>query len=492
MNKIITKAYFILLFIPLFSCNPEKETPSPNILFIAIDDLRPELGCYGKDYIISPRLDKIASEGTLFTNHFTQVPTCGPSRYCLLTGMYPKGRTYLNNNIAEKVISHKKEDTIPETFIHHLRRNGYHTVGIGKISHSADGYLYGYRDSVSTIRELPFSWDEILFNPGKWETGWNAFFAYANGENRQSLKKQVKPYENGKVSDNGYPDGLSADLTINKLKELKNSTKPFFLGVGFFKPHLPFNSPEEYWQLYNRDSIPISPNPLIPQNAIRVGLHNSGEFNQYQLGEEKATLDQPISVDYAKKIRHAYAACISYIDFQVGRIMDELEALDLDENTIIVVWGDHGWHLGDQQLWGKHSLFENALKSTLIIKVPTLERQNKIASSIVETVDIYPTLMKLTNMPIDHSIDGKDFLSMITNPNYHSDKEMAYGFFKKGITLRTNEYRLTKHYIEKQPNIELYDHQKDPFETTNIALENPEIVEQLLPILEKGKIEFDK
>lgn len=491
MSIRLSKIYFLLLFLPLYSCHSELKTHSPNILFIAIDDLRPELGCYGKDYIHSPNLDKIAAEGTLFTNHFTQVPTCGPSRYCLLTGMYPSGTAYLKNDIAEKFISNEKEDTVPETFIHHLRRNGYRTVGIGKISHSADGYLYGYVDSVSTKKELPYSWDEILFDSGKWGTGWNAFFGYANGENRQSLKKEVKPYEKGKVNDLGYPDGLSADLAIDKLKELKNQEQPFFMGVGFFKPHLPFTAPEKYWDLYNRDSIPLSPNPFTPKNAVREGMHNSGEFNQYKLGDEKGMLGNPVSDEYAKKIKHAYAACVSYIDAQVGRILAELEALDLDKNTIIVVWGDHGWHLGDQQIWGKHTLFENALKSTLIMKVPNLENQNKVVSSIVETIDIYPTLMELTDTPINHSIDGKSFESMLTGSNYHSNDEVAYGFFRKAITLRTNKFRLAKHYNVESSNIELFDHQKDPNESINIAAENPDIVERLLPILEKEKIEFD-
>lgn len=480
----MVRALFFLCF-SWMACTPTKTEKPPNILFIAIDDLRPELGCYGSN-VFSPRLDKIAAEGTVFTNHFTQVPTCGPSRFCLLTGMRPKEKAYLNNNIAEKVISNQKEAIIPESFIHHLRRSGYYTAGIGKISHSADGYVYGYEDSISTVKELPHSWDEILFNPGKWKTGWNAFFAYANGENRQSLKKQVKPYERENVTDAGYPDGLSAQLAIDKLKELKNSAQPFFLGVGFFKPHLPFNAPEKYWQLYDRDSIPISPNPTVPQNVHKASLHGSGEFNQYQLGEEKANLNHAVSVAYAKKLKHAYFASISYIDFQVGRIMDELKALDLDQNTIIVVWGDHGWHLGDQQLWGKHSLFENALKSTLIMKIPSIKNQNPVVPTIVETIDLYPTIMELTSTLVQHTIDGESFVDMLTNPNYTSEKEVAYGYFKNGITLRTHQYRLTKYYREQQPTIELYDHRKDHYETRNIAQEKPDIVAELLPILEKG------
>ena len=194
----------------------------PNLLFLCVDDLRPELGCYGNELIISPNLDGLAAEGCVFTNHFTAVPTCGASRWSLLTGMYPRAETEISNEAIRKTVSEKPEGNRPETFIHHLRRNGYFTVGIGKISHYPDGLLYGYEDPVGTERELPHSWDELDFNAGRWGTGWNAFFAYADGTNRQSRKKQVKPYESADVPDSGYPDGLTAELAVEKLRELKN------------------------------------------------------------------------------------------------------------------------------------------------------------------------------------------------------------------------------------------------------------------------------
>ena len=204
------------------------QTQKPNILFIAIDDLRPELGCYGNDIIHSPNIDKLASQGIVFNNHFVQVPTCGASRYSLLTGMRPSKKAHLSNKAIELEVSGQPEQNRPESFIHQLKRSGYYTVGMGKISHSADGLLYGYEEPVSKKKELPYSWDELLFDSGKWKTGWNSFFGYANGENRQSLKKQVKPYEAGDVDDEGYVDGLTANLAVNKLEELKNKDQPFF------------------------------------------------------------------------------------------------------------------------------------------------------------------------------------------------------------------------------------------------------------------------
>ncbi|MDN5202279.1 sulfatase [Fulvivirgaceae bacterium BMA10] len=484
MNIKNTFATILFLVWIAASVSCTKQNDKPNIIFIAVDDLRPDLGCYGNTIVQSPNIDRLAAEGILFRNHFVNVPTCGASRQSLLTGMRPATRAHLGNNITEHTLSNKAEGTVPETFIHHLKRNGYRTVGIGKISHSADGYIYGYTDSISQKRELPHSWDELIFNYGKWETGWNAFFGYADGENRQSLNRQVKPYEKGAVSDTGYVDGLSAQLAVSKLKKLKANGKPFFLGVGFFKPHLPFNSPEKYWDLYDKESIPISPNPLVPQNVHPNSLHNSGELNGYQLGEEKANLTQPVSDEYAQKLRHAYYACISYVDHQIGLILKQLSKLDLDKNTIVVVWGDHGWHLGDQQVWGKHTVFENALKSAFIIKLPGNRNSGPI-SSIVETVDIYPSLLELCNIDMSHEIDGKSFARLIQNENSQWDN-VAYGYFREGISLRTDRYRLTRYYREEKPVVELYDHQNDPLETTNIALEHPDVVEKLMPVLEKG------
>lgn len=471
--------------IVFFGCQKqETEKPPPNVLFIAIDDLRNELGVYGS-IAKSPNLDALANDGSFFTNHYVQVPTCGASRYALMTGQRPSKPEHLKNTAIEFEISNRKEGETPESFIHNFRRNGYHTVGIGKITHSADGLLYGYEEPVSKKRELPHSWSELLFNSGKWETGWNAFFAYANGENRQSLKKQVKPYEAGDVNDQGYPDGLSTNLALSKLKELKNKKQPFFMGVGFFKPHLPFNAPKKYWDLYNRDSIPLSENPSIPKNINLKSLQKSGEFNQYALGEEKASLSEPVSDDYARKLRHGYLASISYIDAQVGKLLDELKVLGLEENTIVVIWGDHGWHLGDQRVWGKHTLFENALKSTLIVKSPLLDNQNKKVQTIVESVDIYPTLMELCGIPINHKIDGESFAENLASSNYEKN-DVAYSYYRNGISMRTKKYRLTKYFRPDQPTIELYDHEIDPNETKNIAAENPEILADLMPKLEKG------
>lgn len=482
-------AYLSLVCV-LFSCKDNQGSKTsgisaaPNVLFISIDDLRPELGSYGNDLIQSPNIDRLAETGAIFKNHYVTVPTCGASRYNLLTGMIPRKRAHLRNDAIRQFISGKPEGESPESFIHHLRRNGYYTVGIGKISHYPDGLLYGYEDPVGTEYELPHSWDEMLLDSGKWETGWNAFFGYASGENRQSMNRQVKPYEMADVPDTGYPDGLIAEQALEKLGELAKKDQPFFLGVGFFKPHLPFNAPKKYWDFYKEEDIPLSPNPYIPDHVNKASLQGSGEFNAYQLGEEKASLDDPVSDDYARKLRHAYFACVSYIDAQVGKLMDELEKEGLAENTIVVIWGDHGYHLGDHLVWGKHTIFEKALKSAFIINVPGETNGEKI-DKIVSTVDIYPTLMELCQVKMPHETDGNSLLPLMANPDAEWENA-SYGYYRDGISLRTERYRLTKYFREAQPVIELYDHQTDPNETKNIAAEKPEIVEQLMPIWERG------
>jgi arylsulfatase A-like enzyme len=490
MNSMNYFLSFLLLF-TIFSCstksgsNEKNSGQHPNVLLICIDDLRPELGCYGNDYIQSPNIDKLASGGFIFTNQFVNVPTCGSSRHCLLTGKLPVSVAHLNNNITANTISKQTESEIPETFIHQLRRNGYYTVGIGKITHNPDGYVYGYLEPKSSQLELPHSWDEMLLDDEKWGSGHNAFFGYADGTNRNTLKGEVKPYEKADVPDEGYVDGLTANLAIKKLKELKEKGQPFFLGVGFFKPHLPFNAPKKYWDLYDESEIPLSPNPFIPENVNKASLHTSNEFNQYKLGEEKASLEAPVSDEYARKLRHAYFACVSYVDAQVGKLLDELEKQGLAENTIVVVWGDHGWHLGDQQVWGKHTIFERALRSAFIMKVPG-QKGGKTIGKIVSTTDIYPTLMELCNTPVNYSLDGSSLTGLIKNQHDTSWRNTAYSYFRNGISLRTERYRLTKYFRDEQPVIELYDHKTDPNETKNIASENPGIVESLMPLWEKG------
>lgn len=455
-----------------------------NVLFIAVDDLRPELGCYGKDYIHSPNIDKFAKQAAVFENQFVAVPTCGASRASMLTGMLPRTLQEIGNEAMEYKKETEGDTDVPETFVHALRQNGYYTVGIGKISHSPDGYVYKYLQPKSEVPELPQSWDEMLLDAGKWGTGWNAFFGYADGTNRNVLKGAVKPFESVDAEDESYVDGLTANLAVQKLGELARNNKPFFLGVGFFKPHLPFNAPKKYWDLYDVSKIALTPSQDIPTNVNRASLHPSGEFNDYRLGDEKASLSKPVSDAYARKLRHAYYASVSYVDAQIGKVLSELKRLQLDENTIVVIWGDHGWHLGDARVWGKHTLSEWALRSPLIIKAPGVK--GAYSNKIVSAVDVYPTLMELCGIYMNNQVDGKSLVPILRKPKSKKWDNVAYSYFRRGITVRTDQYRLTKYFRKEGPVVELYDHKTDPFENYNIADTHPGIVEKLMSAWNKG------
>jgi iduronate 2-sulfatase len=485
MKKIPGICIVIFLMLAAFNLKGQVKTKRPyNVLFIFVDDLRPELGCYGNNYIHSPNLDQLASTATVFKKQFVTVPTCGASRASILTGMLPGNL----NDLSNEALEHKKAagsgKNVPESFVEALRNKGYYTAGIGKISHSPDGYLYKYLSPKGTEMELPKSWDEMLLDAGKWGTGWNAFFGYASGTNRNKLKGEVKPYENQEVDDESYPDGLTAKLAVSKLRELAGKDQPFFLGVGFFKPHLPFNAPKKYWDLYDESKIALTNSPELPQNVNPASFHQSGEFNGYKLGDEKASLSNPLSDAYARKLRHAYYASVSYVDAQIGKVIDELKKMNLDKNTVVVVWGDHGWHLGDDRVWGKHTISEYALRSPLIIKVPGGSQAS--CDKIVSSVDVYPTLMDLCNIKPDYKTDGKSLSSLLKDPNDKSWVNVAYSYFRKGITLRTDNYRFTRYFRKEEPVDELYDHRSDPYENVNIVGSNPAIIKRLMPVWSKG------
>jgi arylsulfatase A-like enzyme len=208
------------------------------------------------------------------------------------------------------------------------------------------------------------------------------------------------------VPDDAYSDGAIAEAGTKQLEKLSKKQKPFFLALGFHRPHLPFVAPKKYWDMYDEDKIPLAPVRRIPENSSPLSLHNSGEFNSYKLGDEKASLKGPVSEEYERKLRHAYFACVSYVDAQVGKVLDELKRLGLDKNTVVVVWGDHGWHLGDQLVWGKHTIFERAVKSTLIVKAPGMANGVK-NENVVSTIDLYPTISELCGLKAPDWVDGK-------------------------------------------------------------------------------------
>lgn len=458
-----------------------QAAPPPNILFIAVDDLRPELGAYGSTQIHTPNLDQLAAEGLVFLRHYVQVPTCGASRYSMLTGLRPASAAHLSNEAFVNLLP-RTEGERPESFPHLFRRAGYHTAAIGKISHYPDGRVYTYAGEGDGRLEMPFSWDEVEGPIGKWGTAWNAFFGYADGTNRNSGRELSPPYERADVPDDAYPDGLIAEAAVRKLRELRERDQPFLLAVGFFKPHLPFNAPARYWDLYDRQDIDLSPNPDAPAAINPRTLHASGEFfGNYDGHPSRGGAGVRIDDDYARTIRHAYFAAVSYVDAQIGRVLDELDRLGLRESTIVVVWGDHGWHLGDHTIWGKHTTLERSLRSPLIIRAPGMIAPGRTTDDIVESVDIYPTLVELAGLRPPDGLSGTSLAAHLRDLS-HRGRGGAWGYYNGRTTLRTDRYRITEH-VSGEPRVELFDHREDPYETVNVAAQHPDVVARLLPKL---------
>ena len=460
----------------LFLAACSSPAPPPNVLFLAIDDLRPELGAYGVSDMVTPNLDRFAATARLFQRHYVQVPTCGASRYALLTGERPSSLEHTSNDAIRNLLP-KIEQERPESFAHLFRRAGYRTVQIGKISHYVDGRIYSYEGEGDGELEMPFSWDERLMPYEKWGTAWNSFFGYADGSNRNMKRGAYPPYERADVPDEAYPDGLIAQDAIAQLNALEG--EPFLLAVGFFKPHLPFTAPAKYWDLYDRDEIDVSPNPDIPAGIHPASLHASNEmFGNYN-HERNGGKGVRIPDEDARTLRHAYYASVSFVDAQVGKVLDELERLGLAENTIVVIWGDHGWHLGDHTIWGKHTTFERATRSALMIRTPGMPHPGVPASGLVETLDLYPTLADYAGLAAPAGLTGLSLRPMLEDPA-HPGKDAAFSYWRERYTMRTDRYRIVRHEDPGDgPELELFDHETDPHETRNVAGEQPEVVESL-------------
>ncbi len=443
------------------------ETPKPNVLFIAIDDLRPELNCYGKEKVVSPNIDQLAAEGSLFTRAYCNIPVCGASRASLLSGIRGGFDRFLHYYTW---LEREVPDAIPLNKFY--QQNGYRTAAYGKIFHHDRDHLDGWD-----------RFDNEILSP----SGWRDYVVEANIAREMASDDKGPPVERTDVRDNAYRDGRIADLAIEELETLADSDQPFFLAVGFLKPHLPFNAPEKYWALYDDVSFDIPPAGHRPENAPRAAFHHSGELRGY--GDIPPT--GPVSDAMAKTLIQGYYACVSYTDAQIGRVLDALKGNGLADNTIVVLWGDHGWNLRDHGLWCKHCLFNSSLQVPLIIKVPG--QQPNHVPGITEFVDIYPTLCELTGLtPPPNQLDGQSLVPMMKDPTNLGDGIAVSRWFK-GTTLIKGDYFYTE-WRDRDDKLEarmLYDHSVDPGELNNLARDpaNAELVENLSNILirERGK-----
>lgn len=442
----------------------DEQTSRPNVLLICIDDLRPELNCYGAEYIHSPHIDRIAQNGVRFTRHYVQAPTCGASRYTLLTGMYGPADNMALFARAKKIASSSEQVTpsMPAWF----QQNGYTTVSVGKVSHHPGGR--GGKDwNDESIPEMPHSWTRHLMPVGPWQHPRGAMHGLANGEIRGDASK-MDVFQSTEGPATTYPDGLIVNESLSQLQHLANGEKPFFLAVGLIRPHLPFGAPADYYDAYEKAELPETPHPQKP--AGKTTWHGSGEFMKYNRWNRDPREDK----QFATQLRRHYAACVSYADAQVGRLMAKLTELELEDDTIVVVWGDHGWHLGEHAIWGKHALFEESLLSPLLVKAPGVP-QGQVCSQVVETLDLFPTLCELTGVKRPEFLVGQS-LEACWNDSHQWSTKPAFAYTRKAKTLRTESHRLIVHHSGQ---VELYDHQTAEAETENQAPQHPELVRQL-------------
>ena len=471
--------------------SPAPRAKRPNILFIAIDDLRPELGCYGVKHVISPNIDRLATTGVTFTRAYCQQAVCNPSRASLMTGLRPD-----TIRVWDLRTGFRKARPNAVTIAQHFMRHGYHTAAIGKIFHNniqddaswsepklqIDGYPYD-PDAVYRARSN-LDWLEqrkqAILRQGKRKR-------YIDRFGKWYLKANAT--EIADVPDDAYFDGAQTTVAVAKLRELKDRDQPFFMAVGYYRPHLPFNVPKRYWDLYDRDKLPLAEHGSVPKGSPPMAINTMRELHSYvDFKGAKRPDQEPLPEARVRLLRHGYMASVSYIDAQVGRLMQEHDRLGLRDDTIVVLWGDHGWKLGDQGSFCKMTNYEIDARVPLIVCVPGARENGRQCHRLVEFVDLYPTLSALAGLPPRKELEGSSFVPLLEDRARAWKSAVFTQFLRSGKwvapdgvpymgrSIRTRRHR----YVEwrrwrggsEDPEViarELYDHRTDPLEAQNIA-----------------------
>jgi len=464
----------------------------PNVLFVAVDDLRPELGCYGVPEIQTPHLDRLASQGVIFRRAFAQVAACSPSRASLMTGMRP-------DSTRVWTLGEEFRKTIPDvvTMPQHFHHFGYYTVSMGKIFHNHMPDVVSFDEA--DLRPPAYNTPELIDRDPE-------SFYYDDELNRElaevrqrRLDKNPNAYAGGWAYGKSYEivdgpdellyDGAQTTLAIETLQRLKDMDQPFYLAVGYYRPHLPFVAPRKYWDLYDRDAIPPAPNPFLPTGAPLFAINSQYELRScYDLEWVKHPAVERLPEDTARLLKHGYYASVSYVDACLGRLMDALDELGLAENTIVVVWGDHGWKLGEHGSFCKQTNYNIDTRVPLIVRAPGLERQAGNVDRLVELVDLYPTLCDLARIEIPANMEGTSFKPLLEDPEtpwktaafsqYHQrPKVTPDGKRYMGYSMVTERYHLVEwHTWDNDTKTagelvarELYDNRDDPEENLNLA-----------------------
>ena len=437
---------FCLILLSSFFCRSASSADQrPNVLFIAVDDLRTSLGCYGDTLVQSPQIDRFAATARRFDHAYTQQAVCGPSRTSLLTGRLPDNtRVWHNRNLFRD--TQPDLVTLPQLFKNH----GYDTVSLGKV----------------------FSGDERELDPASWsepeilkQKGWkNSALGDSGGEGKGPA------WEAADVPDEGYPDGKLAQLAIEKLTALRSGDKPFFLAVGFLKPHLPFNAPKRYWDLYDPAAFELNDDSQRVKGISGHAHHSHRELGGYR----DLPKDEHLDATTTRTLRHGYHACVSYIDAQIGKLLTTLDQSGLAQNTIVVLWGDHGFALGEKDRWGKGTNFERDTRVPLLIRTPDLGAPGAAAAGLVELVDVFPTLAELASLPAPQGLDGRSLVPMLANPQAPGREAVLSQFARPfsastpefmGYSLRTATHRYTRWITWPARQLvaeELYDYTTGP------------------------------
>lgn len=468
MNTKSVPAIFVLLFscvLPQFASAAEQDRL--NVLFIAVDDLRPEMGCYGHPTVQSPNIDRLAAEGTLFTRAYCQQAVCNPSRASLMTSLRPE-----SSGVLDLPTHFRDERPDAVTVAQYFKQQGYFAQGVGKIYHTG----HGNRDDA-----LSWSVQEKFKRASRYGPAGTQHLkdlmreARASGVDVKDNRTRPRglPWEAPDVPDGELADGSIAAKAITLLRE--HQDEPFFLAVGFLNPHLPFVAPKKYWDLYDRDSIELADNPNPPRDSPKYAGTTWGELRKYYGIPAKG----PLSEAQAREAIHGYWAATSYVDALVGNLLEELDRLKLREKTVVILWGDHGWQLGEHGFWCKHTNYEVAARVPLIISIPGQQNKGSRSNGLVEFVDIFPSLADVCGLPAPEGLEGVSFKPLVDDPD-RVWKTAAFHVYPRNVpgqgpalgrAIRTDRYRLVEWTVAKTGfrEYELFDLQQDPDENFNIA-----------------------
>lgn len=461
----------------------------PNVLMILVDDLKPALGCYGDTAAITPNMDAVAARGMRFDMAYCNQAVCAPSRFTLMLGAHSTSTgLYGLGSRVRKVLPDAV--TIPQ----HFAKHGYRTESLGKIFHVGHG-----NEGDPNAFGVPHFHDKVIeyLDPestnGGQLTREEAYFTNQKlGQIR--LLPRGAAFESPEAEDVEYADGRVAAETIKRLQSAKQRRDtegtPFFIAAGFVRPHLPFSAPQKYWDMHDPAELPMPKHEELPQGAPRVAGKRGGEINNYKPVPQQGEMDEALK----RNLIHGYYASTTFVDAQIGKVTAELARLKLTENTIIVLWGDHGFHLGDLGIWTKHTNYEQANRIPIIIHAPGVTQRNSSTKQLAESVDIYPTLAELAGLPAPNGpqrIDGLSLVPVLKDPTARV-RDHAYHAYPKwtlGQAIRTPRYRLVEWRNPGEPpesaELELYDYETDPLETKNLASTKPQVVASLRRIIAK-------